>query len=127
MSSQTTAISRQCRLKEWAEMVRECKSRPIGMTVDEWCEANSISKSNYYYRVTEVRKACLEAMPTKSATPAIVPVPLEHMACGSGDPSVPGMPPSAVTLNANGISLNVTEQTSMELLTKVLEVIVHVK
>jgi hypothetical protein len=97
------------------------------MTVDEWCEANSISKANYYYRMTEVRKACLEAMPTEAAEHAIVPVPLEHMACGSGDTSFPCMPPSAVTLNANGISLNVTEQTSMELLAKVLEVVVHVK
>jgi hypothetical protein len=97
------------------------------MTVDEWCAANSISKANYYYRMTEVRKACLEAVPTEVIKPVIVPVPLEHMAYGSGDTSVPGMLPSAVTLNANGISLDVTEQTSMELLARVLEVIVHVK
>jgi hypothetical protein len=44
MSSQTTTVSRQCRLQEWAEMVHACKSRPIGMTVDEWCDANSMSK-----------------------------------------------------------------------------------
>jgi hypothetical protein len=127
MSSQTTAISRQCRLREWAEMVQECKCRPIGMTVDEWCNANSISKANYYYRMTEVRKACLEAVPTEAVKPVVIPVPLDQMVCESTDPSVADTPSSSVTLTANGISLQVTEQTSMGLLSKVLEVIVHVK
>ena len=26
------------------------------MSVDEWCEAHSITKANYYYRMTEVAK-----------------------------------------------------------------------
>lgn len=41
-------------------MIHDCQNRPIGMSVGEWCEAHSITKANYYYRMTEVRKACLE-------------------------------------------------------------------
>jgi hypothetical protein len=127
MSSQTTEVSRQYRFSEWAEMVRKCKFRPIGMTVDEWCAANSISRANYYYRMTQVRKACLEAVPTEAIKPAIVPISLAHMECESRDTSIPGTSPSTMVLSTNGISIDVTEQTSMELLSKVLEVIAHVK
>ena len=61
MKSQTSLVARSCRIQEWAAMVQECKNRPEGMSVDEWCHANNITKANYYYRLTQVRKACLES------------------------------------------------------------------
>lgn len=39
MKSQTSIVSRNYRLKEWAQMIRDCNNRPAGMSVDEWCEA----------------------------------------------------------------------------------------
>ena len=56
MKTKTSLVSWQYRLSEWAEMIRDCQNRPIGMSIDEWCEAHSITKANYYYRMTEVRK-----------------------------------------------------------------------
>ena len=49
MKTQTIAATRQRRLNCWAQMVDECQNRPIGMTVDERCAVNSITKANYYY------------------------------------------------------------------------------
>ena len=40
MKTQTSLVSRQSRLKEWAEMVRDCQNRTIGMSVGEWCECD---------------------------------------------------------------------------------------
>lgn len=65
MKSQTALVARNCRLNEWAKMVHECKNRPAGMSVDEWCELNSITKANYYYRMKQVRVACLDALPSE--------------------------------------------------------------
>lgn len=48
MKTQTTAATRQQRLNFWAQMVHECQNRPIDMTVDEWCTANSITKANCF-------------------------------------------------------------------------------
>ena len=48
--------------KEWSKMVHSCNNRPIGMSVDEWCRENSITTANYYYRMTQVRKACLDSL-----------------------------------------------------------------
>lgn len=79
MKSQTSLVARSCRIQEWATMVRECQNRPIGMSVEEWCQANDISKANYYYRFAQVRKACLDSMPNDFVEQAIVPVPMELM------------------------------------------------
>lgn len=32
------------------------------MSVDEWCRENSITTANYYYRMTQVRKTCLDSL-----------------------------------------------------------------
>ena len=62
MKSQTSLAARNCRLQEWSQMVHSCNNRPIGMSVNEWCRENSITTANYYYRMTQVRKACLDSL-----------------------------------------------------------------
>ena len=64
MKTQASIVARTCRLQEWAQMIQECNNqRPVGMSVSEWCQANSITKANYYYRMAQVRKACLDSIP----------------------------------------------------------------
>ena len=36
-------------------MIQDCQNRPIGVTVSEWCQEHSITTSNYYYRMAQVR------------------------------------------------------------------------
>lgn len=60
MKTETSIVARQYRLMEWAEQIRDCKSRPSGMSVAEWCSMHDITTANYYYRFSQVRKACLE-------------------------------------------------------------------
>ena len=50
MSSETSMVAASFRLQEWAAEIRECQSRPAGISVDSWCAANGITKANYYYR-----------------------------------------------------------------------------
>ena len=61
MSSQTSLVASNVRLRQWADQIRECQARPQGMKVETWCEQNGITKANYYYRLKQVRKACLQA------------------------------------------------------------------
>ena len=37
MKTETSIVARQYRLLEWAEQIRDCKARPSGMSVAEWC------------------------------------------------------------------------------------------
>ena len=48
MEIETATVARQYRLMEWADQIRDCQSRPNGMSVDEWCHTHAISKANYY-------------------------------------------------------------------------------
>lgn len=121
--SKTSLVARQYRLREWASMIRECNQRPVGMSVDEWCNNHSITKANYYYRMKQVRKACLDAIPEETVNQAVVPVPMALMTGKIPDFQAQTQPSSSLEIKVNDISLCVTEQTSSELLTKVLQVI----
>ena len=76
MKTHTSIAARSCRLQEWAQMIQECNNRPVGMSVSEWCQANSITKANYYYRLNQVRKSCLDSLPSEVVEQAIVHVPM---------------------------------------------------
>lgn len=117
MNSTTTMVATQYRLQEWAEQIKACQNRPAGMSVNDWCIQNGITKANYYYRLRRVRKACLQAVPEEMLTGAVVPVP-----AGLMKPQ-PEPAPDGLEISVNGCSIHVTETTSLELLSAVLEVV----
>lgn len=131
MKSQISQVARNCRIREWAAMVQECRNRPNGMSVDEWCRANNITKANYYYRFAQVRKSCLDSIPSDSVEHEIIAVPMELMHTESVSTTVDSnstlMDESFLDISANGMTIRVTKQTSGSLLKKVLGVLAHVE
>ena len=122
MSSETTLMAEQCRLQEWAAQIRDCQSRPSGMSAVEWCAGHGITKANYYYRLRRVRKACLETIQTKMPAQQAVPVRpglLQHQEQEDGNPQ-PGL-----DISIKGFSIHVTGAASMPLLAEVLRVVQH--
>ena len=77
MSSETTIVAAQYRLQEWAAQIRTVRNRPEGMSIADWCSLHGITKPNYYYRLRQVRKACLAALPEKAVPQPVVPVKAE--------------------------------------------------
>ena len=129
MKSQTSLAARNCRLQEWSQMVHSCNNRPIGMSVNEWCRENSITTANYYYRMTQVRKACLDSLSDEAVNQEVVPVPMNLVAPAEEScikkllpESVKG---SSLEFDFHGATLRVTDQTSDALLAKVLGVLAH--
>lgn len=120
MNSTTSLVAKQCRLNQWAEQIRDCQNRPDGMAVTEWCSLHGITKANYYYRLRQVRKACLETVPEEQLPQSIVPIPQEIMVLAKEAP-----PASGLDISVNGFCIHVTESTSPELLTRVLQVAAH--
>lgn len=122
MSSETTMVAEQCRLQEWAAQIRECQSRPSGMSVASWCTCHGITKANYYYRLRRVRKACLENISEEIPSRQIVPVEPGLLPIGEENDS---FTQSGLDLSIEDISIHVTESTSMPLLAEVLKVVRH--
>ena len=118
MSSETSMVAAGFRLQEWAAQIRECQSRPAGMSVASWCAGNGITKANYYYRLRRVRETCLENIQKEMPVQQIVPVEpglLQQEQSGSER--------LGMDISVKGFSVHVTESTPMPLLAAVLEVI----
>jgi putative uncharacterized protein (fragment) len=124
MKSLISQVARSCRIREWAAMVQKCRNRPSGMSVDKWCQANNITKVNYYYRLAQVRKSYLDSIPSDAVERAIIPVLMELMHAEAESTVVDSnsalIHDSFLDISANGVTIRVTEQTSSVLLKKVL-------
>lgn len=121
MKTDTSIVAQQYRLMEWADQIHDCQARPDGMSVTEWCDMHNINKHTYYYRLSQVRKACLKKVQDKTAIQSVVPVNIEQLQketpCSD----------SSLDLMINGFSIHVTDSTSYELLERVLQVVLNVK
>lgn len=120
MNSETTMVAEQYRLQEWATQIRECQSRPAGMSVVGWCACHGITKANYYYRLRRVREACLETIQGKMPAQQAVPVQPELLQQQEqkGSNVLAGL-----DISTKGLSVHVTESTPMPLLAAVPGVI----
>ena len=123
MKSQTSLVAQQTRLNQWSQQIRECNNRPSGMTVDEWCSANGLTKSNYYWRLRKVREALLSI--TDSA-PSFVELKEPETA-----PSVPDTVKEESSSNVvavikkNSYSIEITDRASVSFLQNLLEAMEH--
>ena len=59
MKNGMRAITRQIRLKKWAEVFRD--RAESGMQVKDYCNAHGITKDAYYYWLRKVREAAVES------------------------------------------------------------------
>ena len=120
MSSITTAVAADYRLQQWAQLVKECQNRPSDMTVEQWCDTKGISKSNYYYRLRRIRKACLEHIPEDSLPcQQVVEISENIMHLPESTPDI--------FIEINGCIVRVHGDISEALLEKTVRVLSHVK
>lgn len=106
MKQETSVVARNYRLQEWAVRVGECNNRPRGMTITQWGSKHDIKSANYYYRLNEVRKACLETLPVEDVQQQVVPVSQKLLGQKAAAPNISGL-----EVSVNGISIHVTEAT----------------
>ena len=121
MSSQTSLIAEQVRLRQWAAQIQKCQNRPADMKVKTWCSEHGITKANYYYRLRRIRKACLEAC---NPEPAFVELPVPASETISSADFL-GVKPAAVLRNARGLAFEIYNHASADIIRGVLEVLLH--
>ena len=124
MKSQTSLVAQQTRLNQWAEQIRECNNRPQGMTVDDWCLENGITRANYYWRLRKVREALLTvAETTTSATfaelkePEVPPTPIKQ--------EETSYPRIVAIIRTNQCSIEITDQASSTFLNNLIGAVNH--
>ena len=129
-----TSIAENLRLQSWAEMIRECNARPAGMKMDDWCKQHGITKHCYYYRYRRVRslylKQNLNHQETSDSDFALIATSNDSgMANSSASEQSPGSDAfiPQLTIRVNNAFIGIDENTPVNLLTKVMEVIGYVK
>ncbi len=124
MNTQTAIVARQARLKRWAEDVKSCQSRPAGMTVDEWCKRNNLTKAAYYWRMAELRREFLKnKSENKESECKELPVAKPQFVEIKPQPSAD----NKAILNIGNASLEIKEDISDELLKKIIKAVAYVK
>ena len=63
----------QIRAASWAAMIKQ--RNDSGLTIREWCPANGIQESVYYYRLNRLRKMALDIEKTSAPASQHVPAP----------------------------------------------------
>ena len=122
MDSITTMTAKQYRLQQWTEQIHACRNRPAGMSVEEWCGEQGITKATYYYRLRCVREACLEGLRPGE----MVPVSRALMAACQ-EKEKESSQQGGLDLEWNHYTIHVTVDTDPSLLASVLRVIRHVE
>lgn len=122
MDKNTTAIAKQVRLSQWAADIRDCKSRPTNVTVDDWCKNHGITKATYYWRLNAVRKACIESVETQTNVVDSSPTFVELK------PPVPIPAKDAlVSVHIGDATIEFSENISDEFLIRILKAVAYVK
>ena len=62
----------QVRAASWATMIKQ--RNDSGLTIKEWCAANGIQESVYYYRLNRLRKMALDVCETPNTIKNNAPV-----------------------------------------------------
>ena len=128
MRSRESEIAVQLHLKQWAEDIRDCQSRPENVTVKQWCEQHGITKSNYYWRLRQVRRSCLDAVQASGKGFVELPVPVETTVTVPVNPPIEvpaSVAPVAVLRTSNGLSVEIAEHASAELVKTLLGVLAN--
>ena len=124
MKSQTSLVAQQTRLNQWAEQIRECNNRPQGMTVDDWCLQNGITRANYYWRLRKVREALLTAAET-TTNATFVELKEPEVASIPVKPKEDSTPKIVAIIRTNQCSIEITDQASSTFLNSLIGAMNH--
>lgn len=118
MKSQTSLVASQVRLKHWAEQIKDCQNRPEDMDVKTWCDRNGLTKANYYYRVRKVWEACLSVC--EDAGVSFVELEQPSTSVTDVNAIETNSSAGAVIKGRNGLSIELYNTASQELIQKIL-------
>lgn len=115
------SAKRNYSIQQWKSIIQDRNNS--GMTVDTYCKQNGLSRHAYFYWLRIIRTEALE----QPAASGLVELNLPADA-GSGTTVVASIPtekaePSQIILSTNGITIQVTENTSSALLARTIGVI----
>lgn len=118
MGNLSLTPKQQVQYNQWATTIKACAES--GMTVRDWCSANNINVSSYYYHLKRVREIALDdALRLQSKENTLTPISSKFVKL---DPQMLNVPDTsnAITFYGKNFYFNVDLDTDDVLLRKVL-------
>ena len=117
----------EVRLAQWTEIVKAAAERPSGTLLRDWLNDNGISRDQYYYWQRKVRTHAYGSMQKASDSTAVsavafaeITVPVNYsQSCSAPVPSASS--PAAI-INVKGVSIELSNHASPELISSILKV-----
>lgn len=114
----TKLATRQIRLNEWTAIIKDC--RASGQKVDIYCEQHGLSRNAYYYWLRKVKEAAL-----KQAGFVELPALTSEQTPDKTMEKRTSAFRTQMIIKINEIELCVNEDSSSELISRMLEIISH--
>lgn len=115
----TRLATTNIRIQQWTAIFKA--KAESGLTVDEYCEQNSIFRNAYYYWLRRARNAALEHTQT---TFVELNVPTDEAVSQPSSMAYSFIP--QLTVEKNGFVISLNSHTPKELLILALEAVAHV-
>jgi putative transposase len=121
--SEARKLTKEYRLKHWSNLIQQRANS--GKNVNDWCKEHGISRNSYYYWQRELKLSATYNLDVKSlaeppVSPAIVPL--------TPPPSSSSMNTSgtAIAVNFNGLTLEIQEGASFEIIERTLKALKNI-
>lgn len=127
--SDTRLAVREYRSKQWMQIIQDRSQS--GLTIREYCQQNGLSLNAYYYWLRIIRHQAMEEGKATNQHQEFVEIPSLQVPEKPGSQVLLDQAPladhgSGLTLEFKGVHIQVQTSTSMQLLSKTLEVVSHV-
>ena len=97
-------------------------------TVKVWCAEHDIDPKKYYYWLSQVRKAAIQALPATTNDSSIVPVHLSKSELAVSTPSQStGSNDVVATLSRGNVIVQLSNQASSDFILNVMKAMQHVR
>jgi hypothetical protein len=113
----SASLVHQAKLRKWSDLIRDQQSSSL--SVASWFKQQQLSKNKFYYW-----KRKLKDHYVKAQLPDILPITASSVQQSCTTDTTPSLQ-SSLILFINGISIEINENTSEHLLTKVIKAVRH--
>ena len=116
------------RYEGWIKIIQECMERPDGMSAKQWLLENNVNEKQYYYWLRKFRKDSLhEREPSNEVSFAEVAMPYAEIIPieNTMEMLVTTQQKSAAILRKGNLTIEITNDISEHLLTRLLQEVAH--
>ena len=117
----TRSAKRNYSIQQWKAIIQDRNNSKL--TVDEYCRQNGLSRHSYFYWLRIIREEALKQPTSSGFVELSLPIDVSSETSMIATIPIENPTPSQLTLSINGITRQVSENTSSALLAKTIGVI----